>query len=208
MTALVLAAAVCSVVLCVTGVVLARRRLVLGVLLLVTGAIGLVAGDLVPRELATRELVTDCLTASIKPVASPLAWQAATGGVLVDARLDADVVTAMIADRLSQSPFDGADVRLGSDAVEVKGRIDSRLGPLDVTAELRPRVADQQLTWSFGSVLVGGRELPAPLVKRLLGAKGLNTAPQRQACGSGGLDRGTVRSATVGPSGLTLRVSL
>lgn len=210
MTVIVLGAALCSIAALVAGGHLVRRRrVVLGPLLVVAGVVGLVVGDVVPRQVATRELVTDCLTASVEPVSSPLAWQAATGGVLVDARVAPEVVSTMVADRLSGTPFADADVRLAADAVEVDGQVDSRLGRLDVTVEVRPEVADDRLTWSFGSILVGGQEVPPALASRILQSRGQGAdGVGGSGCGSGGLGGGSVRAAEVDPSGLSVRIAL
>lgn len=206
MTPIVLGVALAALALLVAGALVVRRRRMLGLVLVGLGVLGLVAGDLVPRELATREVATDCLTASVAPAVSPLAWQAVTGGVLLDAHVAPRQVETMVSDRLAGTPFAGADVRLVPDAVEVDGRVDSPFGALDVTADLRPTVSDDRLTWDLGTLRVGGRPVPAALLDRFGG--GALAGARGSGCGTGGLGRGAVRSASVDSSGLVLRVAI
>lgn len=215
MTAAVLGVAVVSLALLGAGGVVVRRRRVLGLVLVGVGIAGIVVGDVVPRLLATREVTAECLTADVEPVGSPLAWQAATGGVLVEVRVTADDVVEMIDERLAATPIAGADVHLEDDGVEVAGEIDSPFGPLSVTGDLRPSVVDERLTWGFGSLLVGGREVPPALRDRIAGAAGTTGGSAGDpaggddgSCGAGGAGRGAVRSASIDASGLVLRVAL
>lgn len=208
MTALVLAIAATAVALACAGVFVVPRRPVLAAVLIAVGTATLVAGDLVPRHLATREVDNDCLTATIAPPPSPLVWQAVSGGVVLEARVASDTVVTMVGNRLADTPLAGGAVELVEQAVEVEGDVESPFGLLPVTAELRPSVEEGRLAWELQTLRVGDRELPAALRERLLGGRAAQVPTNDCGGDAGPMGTGTVRSASVDPSGLVLRVSV
>lgn len=178
--------------------------------LLGLGLVVLAAGDLGPRALASRDVRSDCLVARVSPASSsPLVWQAVTGGVVMEAHVAPEDVAAMVEDRLVGTPFDGADVRLVEGAVRVDGEVASALGSAQISADVEPEVAGDELTWQLGAVMIGGRLVP----ERLLGDGGnladLAEGQEDGRCGAGERGHaGSVRSAVLDPDGLTLRLTL
>jgi hypothetical protein len=179
------------------------RAVVIGVVLVV---VGLVALDVVPRQLAGSGQVTACGLEDLEAriAAAPIPWQLVTGGLRGAVVVPPEAAIDLVERRLSDTALVDPEVSLVDEAVKVDAFVDAPIGRVPVQMLLDVATDEQGLTFEPSEVSVAGRKLASGSSTFSLGA---GTASGGDAVCSAPADA-RVTGVDVSPTGVVLTVSL